>query len=197
MVGVGTATWAGDIDLAGGNNLIGVDRDAKLIVSGVISDALTSGDRLIKVGPGTLQLAGTRDNVYRGETRIMAGTLELNKVPGKNAMAGGDVVVGENMLDNSAGNDGAVLKFLASNQLPEDRYYDEGLPLMTVQSSGKVDLNGVSETIGRLTLQMGETYSADIDLGGGTLTFAGAFLSVTAIKVAALVVRLSLSIMAL
>jgi autotransporter-associated beta strand protein len=179
MVGVGTTTWAGDIDLAGGNNLVGVDFDGKLIVSGVISDALTSGDRLIKVGPGTLQLAGTQSNVFRGETRVMAGTLELNKTPGKNALAGGDLVIGENMLDNAAGDNGAVVKLLASHQMAEKRYFDEGLSLTTISSSGKLDLNGVDETIGRLTLQMGESYSADIDLGGGSLTFLGAFLSVT------------------
>ena len=164
----GTNTWTGNIDLAGGNNLIGVDGGSTLVVSGVVASDLSNTRRLIKVGDGTLQLAGTSDNVYRGETRVLKGTLELNKSPGKNAI-GGDLVIG----DHIGGNDAATVRLLASNQIPQVDFFGVAIPTITMLSSGVLDLNGNSDVIGNLTMFTGTTYSADVMTGAGTLTLGG------------------------
>lgn len=58
----GTVTWTGNMDLAGGNNIVGADSGATLIVSGQIQNAIASANRLLKVGGGTLRLTGTQAN---------------------------------------------------------------------------------------------------------------------------------------
>lgn len=175
----GTVTWTGNIDLAGvngvsgGNNLIGVDAGAVLNVSGIVSSTTSQVERLIKVGAGTLQLTGTQANVFRGDTNVLQGTLELGKTAGLNAI-GGNLVIG----DNLGGDNAAVVRLLASNQMPHIDYFGVGLTTVTMNSSGMLDFNNFSDTIGNLTMVVGNTYSADIDLNGGTLTFGGSTLTV-------------------
>lgn len=169
----GTVTWTGNVDLAGGNNLIGADAGAVLNISGVVSNAIASANRLLKVGPGTLRLTGTQANVFRGETNVLQGTLELGKTAGLNAI-GGNLVIG----DNLGGDNAAVVRLLASNQMPHIDFFGVGLTTVTMNSSGMLDFNNFSDTIGNLTMVVGNTYSADIDLNGGTLTFGGATLTV-------------------
>jgi fibronectin-binding autotransporter adhesin len=170
----GTNTITGNIDLAGGNNLIGVDGGSKLIVSGVVANATSATSRLIKTGDGVLQLAGTQDNVYRSETRVLKGTLELNKTPGKNAI-GGPLVIG----DNIGGDNAATVKLLANNQIPQLDYFDTTLLATTMGSSGVLDLNGFSDTIGDLNLTTGSTYSSDVMTGSGVLTLGGTVTMLT------------------
>ena len=164
----GSSTLTGGVELAGGNNLIGADTGSTLILSGAVSSVTSGTNRLIKVGGGTLQLAGTQDNVFRGETRVFQGTLELNKTAGKNAI-GGDLVIG----DNINGNNSATVRLLANNQIPEVDYFGVAIPTITLFSAGVLDLNGRSDTLGNLVMTTGATYSADIVLGGGTLTMGG------------------------
>src|SRR5262249_42871985 len=116
----------------------------------------------------TLQLAGTQDNVFRGETRVLQGTLELNKTPGRDAI-GGDLAIG----DNIGGDNFARVRFLANNQIPDTDFFDVSVTNVTLNSSGVLDLNGRSDVLGNLILTTGTTYSADITLGGGTLTMGG------------------------
>jgi len=170
----GTNTWSGNIDLTGGNNLIGADGGSTLIVSGVISDALSETQRMIKVGGGTLRFTGSQPNVYRGETRVLQGTLELGKDPGVNAFWG-NLIIGNDF----GGNDTAVVRLLADDQIPSIDYFGINLTSVTVNSSGWLDFNGHSDTIGNLTLVEGQTYSADITTGAGTLILGGASLTLT------------------
>ncbi len=174
-VGGTTSTVTGNIDLIGGNNLIGVSAGSTLIIDGVVANGIASTNRLIKVGPGTLQLAGSEDNVYRGETRALQGVLELNKSPGKNAI-GGSLLIG----DNIGGDNAATVKLLADDQIPHVDFFGVALTTTTLNSSGLLDLGGNSDTIGNLVLTTGTTYSADVTTGGGTLTLGGASLTLTA-----------------
>ncbi len=173
----GTVTWTGNVDLAGGNNLIGVDAGATLVVNGVIANATSAANRLLKVGGGTLRLGGTQSNVYRGDTVVLQGTLELGKTAGLNAI-GGNLVIG----DNLAGDNGAVVRLLASNQIPHIEYFGVNLTTVTMNSAGLLDFNTFSDTIGNLTMVTGQTYAADIDLNGGTLVLGGPTLTLNAFQ---------------
>jgi fibronectin-binding autotransporter adhesin len=169
----GNVNWTGNVDLAGANNLIGVDAGATLNISGVVASRLSATNRMIKVGAGTLRLSGTVANLFRGETIVLQGTLELGKTAGVNAI-GGNLVIGNNI----GGDNSAVVRLLANNQIPHIDHFGVGLTSVTINSSGLLDFNNFTDTIGNLTMVVGSTYSADIDLNGGTLILGGASLTV-------------------
>ena len=99
-----------------------------LTVGGVISDG-GSGFGFTKTGAGILTLSGSAANTYTGLTTVTAGTLNLGKTAGINAIAG-------NVLVN-----GGALVLLASNQIADTS-------AMTI-SSGSFNLNSFSETFWR------------------------------------------------
>lgn len=165
----GTNTWSGNIDLAGGNNLIGADSGSTLIISGVISDALSESQRLIKAGSGTLRFTGSQANVYRGDTHVLEGTLELGKDAGVNAFWG-NLVIGNDIEASGT----TTVKLLNDNQIPHLNYFNVGLLTLTVRSTGVLDFGGKTDTVGNIVLVSGRTDSANIDLNGGTLVLGGA-----------------------
>ncbi|HTN75483.1 MAG TPA: autotransporter-associated beta strand repeat-containing protein, partial [Pirellulaceae bacterium] len=174
----GNNTWTGGIELAADNNLIGVDAGSLLNITGVIAKgtSVIGGRRFVKVGDGTLRLSGSTPNLYAGETFVLNGTLELNKPAGVNAI-GGSLVIG----DQFSGDNTAVVRLLASNQIPMTDVVDVGLTTVTINSAGRLEFasSSIVETIGNLVLFTGPTYSADIDLNGGTLTLGGASLTLS------------------
>jgi autotransporter-associated beta strand protein len=99
-----------------------------------------------KTGAGTVTLSGASANTFSGMTTVSAGTLELNKTAGTDALAGNVTV-----------NSGAILLVSASNQ---------------VNNSANVSLSGgtitrgsgVSEVFGNLNL----TDASFLDFGTGT-----------------------------
>lgn len=109
----GVNVWSGNIDLASSNNVIGVNSASTLNISGVISAASSTTNNLYKVGEGTLQITGAEDNLYRGATRVLQGTLELGKTAGKNAI-GGSLVIGDDLEATGT----KTLRLLANDQLP-------------------------------------------------------------------------------
>ncbi|MCB1090353.1 MAG: autotransporter-associated beta strand repeat-containing protein, partial [Verrucomicrobiae bacterium] len=172
-LGAVTNTWSGNIDLSGSNNLIGVDAGGTLNLSGVISNGFSAGNRLIKVGEGTLQLTGSQANVFRGETRVFQGTLELGKTAGVDAI-GGQLVIGDELESTGT----KTVRLLAANQIRHLDQYETGVLTITMGSTGVLDLNGFDDTIGSLTLTTGINVSSDVLLGGATLTMQGATLTV-------------------
>jgi autotransporter-associated beta strand protein len=124
---------------------------SQLTLSGAIGQA-TSGKTLTVSGSNafTLVLSGSGANSYSGLTTVNGGTLSLNKT-GVNAIAG-DLTIGD-----GTGTDVATLA--ASNQIVDT-------VLVTIASSGRLNLNGQTETIGSLT-------SSGILAGTGTLTVTG------------------------
>ena len=74
-----TATLTAGIQLpASGTTpaMIGVESSSMLTVTGEMTALATGG--FIKMGPGTMQLAGTTTNLILGTTTVLQGTLQLN-----------------------------------------------------------------------------------------------------------------------
>jgi len=129
------------------------------------------------VGAGTLELSGTQDNVFRGETRVLQGTLELNKTPGKNAI-GGSLVVGDDLEATGT----KILRLLADNQIPDVDYFGVSLLGLTVGSTGRVEFNQFSDKVGNVTMNLGATKSSAIFMTTGTFTLGGASLTLNAFQ---------------
>lgn len=125
--------------------------------SGVLQD--TGGNlSLVKSGSGTFTLSGAAANTFAGGFQVNDGTILLNKTAGFNATgSGSSVTVGDNI--NVAGT--AILKLSQSNQIPDTA-------TITVNSDGKFDLNGLTETIGVIA------GTGNIETGSGTLNIFGA-----------------------
>ena len=135
------------VNLAG-NLAIGVATGTYgLDISGPISG---SGKSLTKTGDGPLTLSGTVANTYSGLTEVTAGTLNLNKTAGLNALAAGGLQI----------DSGGTVALLASNQIDD---------AANVTNNGAFAIGTFSETIA--TLSGGGTISTG---SGGVLTIAGA-----------------------
>src|SRR5689334_14813717 len=147
----GPLTVSGAINLNANTLTNNVTSSAgRIEIRGVISG---SGD-LIKNGTGTLQLAGSSGNTYSGATTVNAGTLELNKSVGD--AIPGPLVIG----DGTGGADSDIVRSLTSTVI--------GAVPIRINSSGLLDLNGFSDTIGSLTFNGG-----DITTGAGLLSLSG------------------------
>src|SRR5205823_1027776 len=129
----GNNTWAGSVTLQTDSS-VGVD-SGRLSMTGAVGDG-GSAFGLIKIGPATLEYAGSAANTYGGTTQVNEGTLVLNK--GATAIAGG-LTVG----DAQAG--AASASWLQSNQVAD-------ASAVTVNSDGSADLNFKTEAIGALSV---------------------------------------------
>ena len=123
--------------------------------STTFAGTITNTGSLTKSGTGTLTLSGASANTYSGLTTISAGTLNLNKTAGVNAIAGATTI-----------NSGAVLLISASNQV------DSGAGNTVTLSGGTIRRGGnVSEVFGDLNVSA----ASFLDFGGanaaGTLSF--------------------------
>lgn len=146
------ASIEGNLSLGGGTRLLNVG-------NGTATDDLTVNATVVdgsltKVGSGTLVLSGTAVNTYAGATTVDAGTLELNKTAGQNAVAGQLNI-----------NPGAVVRLRANDQIIDTSS-------VTTGSFSTFNLNNFSETIGDLTMNGGS-----VSTGTGTLTITGNILA--------------------
>jgi autotransporter-associated beta strand protein len=126
-----------------------------LMASGTISGSFG----LTKTGDGTLTLSGATANTYSGLTMVNAGTLALNKSVANGALTG-NLIIGDGI-----GSD--VVRWMAAEQL----WHGTG-SVVSVNSSGLMDLNGFSETIRDLELTAGK-----VTTGTGTLILMGTVTS--------------------
>src|SRR5262249_43433815 len=127
-----------------------------------------------KVGHGAVQFAGSTANAYTGLTTVNDGTLQFNKPAGVNDIPN-NLVIG----DGSGAAGSAVAQWLASNQVPDSAN-------VTVQSDGKLDLQGFSETIANLTVNSGLVTTTtggltvtSLNMTGGTINLGQAASSLT------------------
>lgn len=134
---------------AGGNN-------GSTTFSGTITGA---GGSFTKTGTGSLILNGSGANTLSGTFAVNAGTVSLAKAPGIDATGTGSLVIGDGV--GSSGS--AVVQLNAANQI-------NNASAVTVNSDGRLNLNGTSETIGSLA---GASSAATVVLGAGTLTTGG------------------------
>ncbi len=136
--------------------------------AGVLQDGSDNGSLSItKTGSGTLTLAGSSANVYDGTTTVNAGTLVLNKPSGTHAIFT-SLVIG----DGSGGANADVVRLMANNQM--------NVIDVTINSSGLLDLNGFTNTVGPITLTGG-----NITTGTGALNTSGAQITSQASSVTA------------
>jgi autotransporter-associated beta strand protein len=153
----GPNTWAGAVNALGANASVSAIfapiGGSSLILSGIIGG--TAGSVLTTTGDPILTsvvFSGTSGNVFPGTVRIKQGLLVLNKSSG-NAIAGA-LVVGD-----GAGTDAVRLQ--RANQIADTSP-------VTINSSGVLNLNGFSDTIGPLTMTGGR-----VTTGAGLLRLNG------------------------
>ena len=144
----GNNTWLGNVTLSS-DAIINTYSSYSIDLGGPVSG---SGS-LTKTGTGTLTLSGSDMNTYAGDTIVNAGLLALNKT-GTVALRYGAVIIGDGVGGDHADivrETGSVGQIYVS------------IPI-TVNSSGLLDLNGVTDDVGQITLVGG-----DIVTGGATL----------------------------
>jgi len=129
---------------------------AQLTISPVIQNGAASTASLVKAGAGTLIFNGAEANTYTGDTIINAGTLQLNKTAGINAVVGNIII-----------NTGGTLTLSASNQIADAA----GITL----NGGNITAWGTDETISFLTQNAGVIGAGNTGhvVITGALTLAG------------------------
>ncbi|MEO6752572.1 MAG: autotransporter-associated beta strand repeat-containing protein [Chthoniobacteraceae bacterium] len=162
--GVVTANGSG-INLGAGTLTTGAGGGANPAnPSTTFSGAITGvGGNLTKEGTGTLTLAGAApaSNTYSGLTTVNAGQLDLNKTGGALAV-GGNLTIGNGA---GVGANSDVVRLLGSNQI-----LATSLVLIN-GTSGRLDLNGNSQTVGSVAdTGVVTPNGSSINLGSGTLT---------------------------
>ncbi|HEV8605960.1 MAG TPA: autotransporter-associated beta strand repeat-containing protein [Tepidisphaeraceae bacterium] len=127
-----------------------------------MSGAIGGSFGLTKTGDGALMFGGATANSYTGITTVNAGTLLLNKSVANGALNGG-LTIG----DGAGGAGSDVVRWVAGEQV----WHGAG-SVVSINSSGLMDLNGFSETIRDLNLTEGQVTS-----GAGMLTVLGTISS--------------------
>lgn len=114
---------------------------------------------LVKLGSGTLTLAGAASNTYTGVTTVNAGELDLGKT-GTNIVA-----IGGNLVVNAG-----TAKLIGHNQVADTS-------AVTVSNTGVFDLGAFTDTVGAVTLDGGTISSttgylngASYDVRSGTIS---------------------------
>jgi autotransporter-associated beta strand protein len=146
----GSFTLTGSI-LMDAASTINVAPNAAIALDGVISGA----GPLIKIGPALLNLGGSGNNTYTGDTIVKAGTVHLTKSASRMA------VPGNLMVGPASPTVAAIARFLQSGGV--------GGPAITVNANSLLDLNGFNQTLTQLNLNDG----GDVQTGAGKLSFRG------------------------
>ena len=133
----GGGASGGNVSLNGSGVTLTVADTTSQTFSGVISGT----GALTKTGTSVLTLAGSAANTYSGATTINAGTLQLQKTAGVNAIAG-NITVGD-----ATGGD--TLQLMANDQIADTSVVT--LVGTVVNNRGGFRLNGFNETIGGLS----------------------------------------------
>ncbi len=164
----GTMTLSGQVSL-GSTNTLTVGGVGNTTITGPVQDAGT----ITKTGTGTLTFSGSAGNSWTGALNVNSGTVILAKTGGVQSTGGGTITVGDGV--GSAGS--AVLQLNVSNQIPDYT------ALLTINSDGKLALNGFAETLnkiagtGQIDLGTGGYLGVGINSGssifGGTLSGTG------------------------
>ena len=161
------ATITGDVGLGGATRTFtvadttGLEPDLK--IDGSITDA-TGG--IIKLGAGSLLLAGSNANTWAGTTTLNQGNLLLGKPAGINAIPG-DLAASSTVATSNS-----LIKNLASQQIPDTA----AISLTGISGNGGAnwDLGGFDETIASLTFNNNQGTGSEIVFSnGGTLRVNG------------------------
>ena len=163
------ATFTGNLNLGNAARTFTVAKGsasptADLTISGVISSTTAASGAFVKTGAGILTFSGTAANTYTGMTTVNAGELDLNKSAGVLAVAG-NLTIG----DGTGGANSDIVKLLANGQIATTA------AVFVNGSSGKLDLNGFTQTIASLADTGTVTANgSSVNLGAGALTVGDA-----------------------
>ena len=133
-----------------------------------VSRTIAGTGNLIKSGAGTLTLSGASANTYNGTTTVSAGTLTLDKTSGVVAVGGDLVLNGSSKLLYGSASKNEQIANTASITINGSQSVFNGSGW-----NGTTGANGITETIGSLTVRDGQ-----FNVGGGgnwTVTGAGVF----------------------
>ncbi|MDB5352689.1 MAG: hypothetical protein JWN86_3936 [Planctomycetota bacterium] len=146
------------LDTALGSGVVSVSTTASLDIQAVISG--TSG--LFFTGGGTLNLGGSSNNTFSGDTTVDSGTLVLSK--SEATAIPGDLYIGDADGPASVRED-------ASDQIADTSS-------LHLTEDGTLDLNGSNETIANLDVS-----GSKVQTGSGVLTLNGDFTAQTSAQV--------------
>jgi autotransporter-associated beta strand protein len=148
------------IDMLGSTKVFTVN-DGTATDDLVLTGALQSGS-FTKTGNGTLRISGSSANTA-SLFQAAAGILILEKDTAIDAIGGSSLIIS----DGAGGPQSDIVRYGANDhQLPD-------IMTVTVSSSGLLDLNGRSDTIGGLVMNGGV-----VQTGAGTLTISNQVASV-------------------
>ena len=174
-IGAATNTLTGVISMTN-HGSFGVDVGGRLVASGrLMVEPNVSDGGLTLFGGGTLELAGTSDNVITGTVTVIAGTLALNKDRSGAATPlpfNSSLVIGDNR-DGVGAAGAAKVQLLARDQIPELNFFRTAVNNVTINANGTLDLNGFNDQIGSLTMSVGRSTAAQVTTGSGTLALLG------------------------
>src|SRR5207248_4074607 len=124
-VGAATNTLTGTISMTN-HGSFGVDPGGRLVATGqVMVEPNVSDGGLTLFGGGTLELAGTADNVITGTVTVVAGTLALNKDrsgPATPLPFNSSLVIGDNRDAEPSAQQARVV-LMAKDQIPEINFF--------------------------------------------------------------------------
>ena len=178
VAGTGNLTFTSAFTSAAGSatgqtrtlNLQGSNTGVGDIAAAIPTGGTNMTTSLTKNGTGTWRLSGSVANAYAGLTTVSGGTLELNKSGAVNAIAGGGLTIG------GANNIAATVRYTgASTDMM-------GAGAVTIRGRGILDFNGMTDTIGNVSIvSTGATGTDPTPIintaGGGNLTIGSLTLT--------------------
>ena len=139
-----------------GNIVLNASLTVPVFTNGVLDlgGAISGSGGVTKILPGTLRYSGGAANTYAGSTRVHEGTLEFSKTSvGVAAISTGTLTIGDGVGGPSAD----VVRYFGGQLLLAVN--------IVINESGLLDLNGVSDAVGGITMVGGR-----IDTGAGVLS---------------------------
>lgn len=137
-----TNSWSGPVSLQTATRFFGSSGVDRLNLSGQI----TGPGAFRKQGLGAVVFAGADDNLFTGTAMVEKGLLELNKTSGAVAIPGA-LNIG-NAIDAA---NTAIVRLQAPNQIANSSP-------VTIEASGRLDIDDFNETVGPLTLGGGNVF---------------------------------------
>lgn len=180
---VGTNVWGGELSLGYESTVLQTATNSVLHVHGIIWG---SQGGLTKSGPGVLAISGGASNRYAGTTRVLEGTLRLEKHTWPNRAIPGPLIIGDgvgiDLVEDRTGlpqiSDGAPVTLSESGWLVLQSVSDE--KIASLSGNGHVHFVGAGaglevEVKGRFTEFSGEISGNGslIKSGSGTLRLTG------------------------
>jgi autotransporter-associated beta strand protein len=134
-----------------------------------VGTTIAGSGNVIKTGSGTLNYLSTQPNTLTGTTFINDGTLILDRLDAAN-----DAIVGPIVIGDGAGAAGSAVLTYGPAPFADDQIANT--ITVTIQSDGRMRLNGQVETIGSLVMTGGSIDMDQFNPAGaaiGTLTVGG------------------------